>query len=284
MYERNVFITLTYDDRFLESPKLQLRDFQLFMKRLRKKLFTEFLEKFGKENWKLLSKKEQKNAFKPHQISVLYTGEYGEKEKRPHWHAIVFNWCPPDPRHKYTSDRGDQVFTSQILGPATVDEVDDGKIRLWNSGIAEFGSVTLESAGYVARYALKKTVHGNDDDHDYQPISKKSSGRAIGRTWLEQNWRDTFNHGFLIVDGKRIPIPRYYEKWLRKHQPDAWSAYVTGLKSEKIRLASAKSELEKAEENLANLQRPAFSKLRRSRVDARKKILEQKIKLLRRKL
>lgn len=58
-HERSCFVTLTY----AESPTtLQVKDTQLFIKRLRK------------------------------QINVRYflTGEYGEKTHRPHYHAILF--------------------------------------------------------------------------------------------------------------------------------------------------------------------------------------------------
>ena len=137
MHEENCFVTLTYSQENLKSPFLQYRDFQLFMKKLR----------FAYPNKK---------------IGVFVTGEYGEKTKRPHWHAIIFNYRPSDAIKKYTTDRGDTVYSSESLS------------KIWDHGIAEFGSVTLESAGYCARYAAKKLVHGADEDHDFQPISKKS--------------------------------------------------------------------------------------------------------------
>ena len=63
MHEENSFVTLTYSDEHLKNPKLQYSDFQKFMKRLR---FVNNDRKIG----------------------VFVTGEYGEKNKRPHWHAI----------------------------------------------------------------------------------------------------------------------------------------------------------------------------------------------------
>lgn len=114
-------------------------------------------------------------------------------------------------------------------------------------GITEFGSVTFESAGYCARYSAKKLAHGNDAEHEYQPISKKSSLHAIGKKWLEKNWRDVFTHGELVLlrpDGSavRSSIPRYYEKWLKEHQPHEWLAYVTQAKQRKIDIAQIRSE------------------------------------------
>lgn len=216
MYEKNCFITLTYSDENLLSDKLYYVDFQKFAKRLRKKL--------GKQK-----------------IGYFVTGEYGDKTKRPHWHACIFNWSPGDGVYKYTSDRGDKVYESKVL------------TDLWGNGIAEYGSLTFESAGYCARYAAKKLVHGNDGTHEYEPVSKKSSRQAIGKAWLEKNWRDVFNYGeCFILDSQGTPrnvgsVPRYYEKWLAKTHPDEWIRYVTQIKSKKIQSASARSEKEKSE-------------------------------------
>lgn len=146
----------------------------------------------------------------------MVTGEYGDRRKRPHWHAILFNYYPPDPKTLRKTDRGDQVFTSKTLE------------NIWNRGILEFGSVTLESANYVARYTAKKLVHGKDQDHDFQPIHHTSSKNAIGKRWIERYWKQTFELGYVTLpDGQRAGIPRYYKDWLKKHNPSAYERYVT---------------------------------------------------------
>lgn len=248
-HDENCFITLTYNDAHLESPRLIYKHFQDFMKRLR----------FHNSE---------------RQIGVFVTGEYGDKKKRPHWHAIIFNWRPSDAKFKYTSDRGDQVFSSDFL------------INLWGKGTAEFGEVTFESAGYCARYAAKKLVHGKDEDHDYQPISKKSSKHAIGKRWLEKYWPDAFNHGRIILpDGASCAIPRYYEKWLQKNEPEAFVRYVTQTKNEKIQKAQNKEAKEKDKETKINLLRSAARRgLQIKRNVVKKKIIEQKFKQLQERL
>lgn len=208
MYERNSFVTLTYSDEHLKSPKLVYKDFQDFMKRLRR--------------------------LQNDPIGVFVTGEYGEKTKRPHWHALLFNWRPSDETLFRTNDRGDRIFKSATLE------------RLWVFGHSEIGAVTFESAGYCARYAAKKLCHGHDDTHEFHPISKKSSKHAIGKRWLEKNWEDIFNHGRLIHQGKDIgSIPRYYEKWLKQHKPQEWLRYVSRVKLEKTAFLNQKSEATK---------------------------------------
>lgn len=272
MHDKNSFITLTYSDEKLTSPKLQYRDFQLFAKRLRDRLHQELVKRIGKINWSQLDQSEKKILIQANKIGIFVTGEYGELTKRPHWHAIIYNWEPPDQRYKRTNENGDKIFSSQIL--------DD----LWSHGSTETGAVTFKSAGYVARYAAKKLVHGNDG-HDYEPISKKSTHQAIGKKWLEANWPDAFNHGYIILQNGteyiQTPIPRYYEKWLQKHHPERWITYVTQTKNDKIAKASEKSACEQHQENLINHSRLNRRKgLQRSKNDARAKITKSKFKQL----
>lgn len=257
--EENCFITLTYAPENLKSDKLVYSDFQKFIKRLRK-----HINDHERGNRTLNETK----------IGVFVTGEYGEKNKRPHWHALVFNWSPKDKIPKYTNERGDQVYSSDTLS------------SLWPAGVAELGSVTFESAGYCARYAAKKLVHGKDDDHGYHPISKKSSSQAIGKRYVEKHYRSIFNLGFINLPEKRgqCAIPRYYEKWLKKTHPDLWRKYVTGRKNLLIQKAQEVNDRQKEKENEINRHRKPGTAPRVSQNDARKKILENKFKTLQSKL
>lgn len=255
MHEKNSFITLTYNDEHLQSPRLQYEHFQDFMKRLRKHINDN--ERGNK-------------TLEETQIGYFVTGEYGDKQKRPHWHAIIFNWSPQDPVHKYTNERGDHVHSSVTL------------TDLWGKGIAEFGTVTFESAGYCARYAAKKLIHGGDKEHDYTPISKKSSHRAIGKKYIEKYYRSIFNLGFINLpdDRGQCGIPRYYEKWLKKNEPALWRHYVTNKKLELTNKAKEKNDKQIAKENKINLERRPKTAPRRSQKEARKKILASKFKQL----
>lgn len=234
MYSQSSFITLTYSEENLSSDKLYYADFQLFIKRLRDSVFQKFLKNFGKENWKLLSKEEKKKTFDPFRVGMFVTGEYGGKNKRPHWHAIIFNWWPEDAVFRKKSDCGEyDIYTSKILdnlwGKNNSDEVPN-----------QVGTVTLKSAGYVARYAAKAFIHGDEKDK-YKPISKKSSHQAIGKKYLEKFWSDIFSYGYVVVTGgEKLPIPRYYIKWLQKNKPEAWKNYVTQTKERLIEKAKEK--------------------------------------------
>ena len=77
-------------------------------------------------------------------IRFFHCGEYGESTSRPHYHAIIFGYDFPDKKKWRTTDRGDILYRSPLLE------------TLWDKGSSEIGSVTFESAAYVARYSLKK--------------------------------------------------------------------------------------------------------------------------------
>lgn len=206
---------------------------------------------------------------------MFVTGEYGDKNKRPHWHAIVFNWAPCDGVYFASNVRGDKRFSSKILS------------ETWGHGIAEFGNVTIHSAGYCARYAAKKLTHGKDGSHDYHPISKKSSKHAIGKRWLEKYYKDVFNQGHVVLpDGQgTCPIPRYYERWFKETHPTEWLDYVTHTKTKKIEFAALRAERERQASILANYKRHVlhpgvFRGHQTTRFEAQRKILRSKFKML----
>jgi len=246
MHERNCFVTLTYSDENLKSPTLVYSDFQKFMKKLRK--------------------------LQDDPIGVFVTGEYGEKTKRPHWHCILFNYEPTDGLHSRTTVQGHRVYTSALLD------------RTWGYGLTEYGAVSFDSAGYCARYAAKKLVHGKDQDHDYHPISKKSSKHAIGKKFLEKFWPDVFNSGQIVLDnGKTCSIPRYYEKWFKENHPEEYLRYVTETKIKRIEHATKKKELENDNQAKANSKRRELSPLKgfqRTPSQAKYEILKSKFQLL----
>lgn len=207
MHEENIFLTLTYRDP--GPTRLIYRDFQLFMKRLRKA--------------------------RPHtQISYLVTGEYGPKTKRPHWHVLIFGYSPKKKVELRENPNGDTLYASPELE------------KLWPHGTHDFGEVTLQSANYVARYALKKLDHGKDQDHDFHPIHKTGSKHALGKQWISKYWQQTFNHGYVLSpENTRLPIPRYYEEWFKKNHFAEYLSYCVEQKTK--RRIKAEQKLAKEE-------------------------------------
>lgn len=248
----SIFLTLTYNDANLKSPKLQYLDFQLFMKSLRELRTRNITDPDLKKQLA---------------INYIVTGEYGDKKKRPHWHALIFNYKPADARHFRTTERGDREYKSEEIN------------QLWKRGDTLFGDITIDSANYVARYAAKKLVHGQDQEHDFHPIHKTSSKHAIGKRWIEKYYEQTFSHGYVhLPNFQRTKIPRYYEDWLKKNHPDRWTKYVTQVKLEirqQAEMRARKEEIEYISECFSNSHCLPLKK-----TTIQLKILEQKFKRL----
>lgn len=189
LYDKNCFITLTYSPEHLPySGSLILSDFQNFMKRLRKR-------------------------FPLSSIRFFHCGEYGETTGRPHYHACLMNFDFPDKEYLRSSPRGDLLYTSKILG------------ELWPFGLHEIGSVTFDSAAYVARYITKKVTGKLAKDHytrvscetgeifelkpEYTTMSRRP---GIGAPWLEKYHKDVYPHDEVILrSGAKIPPPRFFD-------------------------------------------------------------------------
>lgn len=192
MHDNNCFITLTFDNEYLSSREnpasLDVTEFQRFMKRLR--------ERYN------------------HKIRFFHCGEYGDKNKRPHYHALLFGHDFED--RKLWSVRDDiRLYVSEELA------------QLWPYGFHTIGDVTFESAAYCARYVMKKITGDKAIEHyrevdletgevineikpEYCTMSRRP---GIGAGWYEKyGWDDCHKHDFIVVNGKEVRPPRYYDK------------------------------------------------------------------------
>lgn len=195
LHEDNCFITLTYNEENLPADhSLSVRVFQLFMKRLRKKY--------------------------PHKIRFYACGEYGDRLGRPHYHACLFGHQFPDLK-LWKKDR-DPLYRSPEL------EV------LWPYGYSSIGNVTFNSAAYVARYIMKKINGPRADEHycfidedgvihqrrpEFTIMSRKP---GVGALWLDKYASDIYPDDFVIINGKRMRPPRYYDENYERTYPDKY--------------------------------------------------------------
>jgi len=194
-HEENCFITLTYDNIHLPpKSEVNLRHFQLFMKRLRKKY--------------------------KHKIRFFHVGEYGSKNQRPHYHAILFGHDFSDKKH-HTTIRGNKLYISKELQ------------TLWPFGYSSIGTVTYKSAAYVSRYIIKK-VSGNLAEAHYLKTDPKtgeiykitpeyitmSLRPGIGHDWFKKFKSDVYPHDLVVLDGKKSPPPKYYDKLYKESNPE----------------------------------------------------------------
>lgn len=185
-YECNAFVTLTYNNENLpEPPFVSRREVQLFMKRFRKEVA-------------------------PLKVRFFACGEYGKKNQRPHYHAILFNWFPDD-AFFWQKDGDIDLFRSPLLE------------KVWTKGFSSVGKVTEKSALYCAKYMNKYAYHQAPQaysafpedptcpftDKITPPFVQMSNRPGIG---FGSVYDCDLNTDRIYRNGKWIKIPRYYLK------------------------------------------------------------------------
>lgn len=160
-WDKRCFVTLTYDDAHLPPGGTLVKSaVSDFMRRLRKNFETP--------------------------IKFFAAGEYGEKNKRPHYHLILFG-VSSDSRHLIE--------------------------HCWPYGFITIGDFSLERARYVAGYAVKK-IYGDKLDYEARGLIPEfclmSRRPGIGERWLKKHSESMRHNGVVRVQGAVYPLPRYY--------------------------------------------------------------------------
>lgn len=161
-HEHSCCLTLTYDNEHLPSNSCLCKEHvTLFLKRLREFVY-------------------------PTKIRYFYCGEYGSKKGRPHYHMIVFGWCPTDLVYKF-SKRDKAYFLSDTVA------------KLWSYGhIVVDPELTRETCFYTAKY-LQKYV---DSDKEVKAFIQMSLKPAIGSLCPEKLGQ------YIYQNGVKKPLPR----------------------------------------------------------------------------
>lgn len=204
-YENNYFVTFTYDDIHVpihnwsddetgevgKVYSLEKRDFQLFMKRLRK-------------------------HFSSDKIRFFSCGEYGTQTMRPHYHAILFNLNLTDLKLYKKSMHGFNYYNSPILS------------KLWNKGHVIVADVSWESCAYVARYVMKKAKGKTADFYNKYNMQSEfvlmSRRPGIARDYYEANKYKIYDTDELIFTtsngGKKSRPPKYFDRIFSEECPE----------------------------------------------------------------
>ena len=193
-HDSNSFVTLTYNNENLpEHSALVYSHFQLFMKRLRKRI--------GKP------------------IRFFMCGEYGEEFNRPHYHACIFGYDFPDRKIHSRTGSNHFIYYSQLLSDC------------WPHGFSSCADFSFETAAYVARYVCKK-VTGQAANFHYQRVDPDtgecfsipaefchmSLKPGIGFDWYSKYGRtDVEVRDSVVINGVECSVPRYYMKLLRRN-------------------------------------------------------------------
>lgn len=207
-HDRGIFLTLTYnDDNLPSNGTLVKKHVQDFIKRLRR-----YIDYYGDGT----------------KIRYLCAGEYGDLFFRPHYHLLVFGYYPSDPRllHGLQKIGKNSLFTSPTLA------------KLWGKGHISFGAITFESARYTCQYALKKQTGENAAYYEERGVIPEfmicSNRNGIGYDFVFEH-DNMFERGYLTMNGKKMGIPRYYQKICEREIPDYYATF-----KEKRRMSAPK--------------------------------------------
>lgn len=237
LHDQNCFITLTYSNEHLpQHGKLDYNAPVLFMKRLRKS-YGAGIRSYG-------------------------CAEYGESFGRPHYHLCLFNFDFPDKVIHSQSSSGFSIYTSPILQ------------TLWPFGYSTIGAFTFETAAYVARYVMKK-ISGDLAEPHYEKLTEHGeviplpSEKAIcvsrrpglGRPFLDQFHTDIYPSDYVVIDGKKMRPPKYYDYRFELEYPEEFRT---------IKIARKTNSASHADNNTPE------------RLLVREEILNRKIELLKR--
>lgn len=225
------FVTLTYDDKHVPrsyyadketgeaytSLTLVKRDFQLFMKRLRKR-------------------------FENDHIRFFMSGEYGSNSFRPHYHAILFGLHLDDLKLYKQSPQGFAYYNSDSLQKCWSDP-DTGEPY----GFAVVAEVTWETCAYTARYVMKKLTGKEAEfysNFNIQPeFTLMSRKPGIARQYYDEH-PDIYKHDFINVKtdkgGKKFRPPRYFDKLYDLDHPEEMEAIRDVRKKMAIEAQKAK--------------------------------------------
>lgn len=178
LYKQNCFLTLTYDEtKEGYHNDFQYPDVQRFKKSLRRHCDYHYKKK----------------------IQVFNVHEYGKNGKK-HWHLVVFNHDFDD-KELHTVRKQHPLYRSSKLD------------SLWPYGFSSIGSVTEASALYQSQYMQKDLKNGNMTNE--KKSHSKHSG--IGKPYFLKHYQQILTLGFIPFAGKKVPIPRYFQKLAHRH-------------------------------------------------------------------
>lgn len=160
LFDRNSFLTLTYED---SPPALVKADLQKFFKRLR-------------------------HSYK---FRYFACGEYGDRTRRPHYHALIFG---EDFLGGDVTPINDKLYTNAAVADC------------WGHGLVSIAEVNMSTCCYVAGYVFKKIG-------DTDTFSLQSRRPGIGHDWLDRFAGDLVRTGTVTIEGREYPIPRRYMAW-----------------------------------------------------------------------
>lgn len=192
LHEQNTFVTLTYNDENLpEDGSVNPEHTKAFLKRLREHISRKY---------------DRKTRF-------FLVGEYGDESERPHYHLALFNY----PNCEYGRSRYSLRRTDCCPNCDLVRDV-------WNKGHVVLGTLTMNSARYVANYTTKKMTSVDDErlngrHPEFARMSRNPGIAADAVVDMVESIKPYLDGKdvpmYLVQGNKRMPLGNYLVKKLR---------------------------------------------------------------------
>lgn len=184
-YSDDDVIDITQDRRGI----INYKDVQDFIKRIRKHFH------FKKE------------------IKYICSCEYGGSGTlRPHYHILLFGYCPDDLRFYKKSKKGTLLYKSDFLTDK------------WSKGFVDVGKADVQSCRYISQYCCKNLLKERKCASSYNKkvlkaknmIARESlhSSIGLGLKHFKRNYHTIIDSGFIKYGKFCYAIPSYFIKKL----------------------------------------------------------------------
>lgn len=207
-YSDNCVLTLTYNDENLPvgADFIQTEN----------GLFKMPVDKKGVANYKDVQdfvKRIRKHFDFKKKIRYICSVEYGSSGTlRPHYHLVLFGFCPNDLKLYKKSTKGTLLYKSELMN------------KLWKKGFVDVGKCDIQSCRYVSQYCCKGLLKRKQcmslSDKFILDIKNRLSRECLhaslglGFETFKKVYSSIINAGKIVYGKFTYAIPRYFIKKL----------------------------------------------------------------------
>lgn len=140
-----------------------------------------------------------------YKVRYFGCGEKGGLTFRNHFHVLLFG-LPVNDLKLYKKTKDGYLFTSKFVS------------SFWNKGFVTVAHGTFKTAGYIARYCMKKRL--SKDEDEFIIMSKRP---GIGQRYFEEHSSELTEYDNIVGNfGSSITanIPRYFDKLAERYGID----------------------------------------------------------------